>query len=84
MMKSTGFVLKVYVDENKDHQRRGRPLGRWKNEIKKLMCEKVVNRVEHLSKPENNVWIRRDGDCSGYSWRQQGFRDRWIGKQMNG
>ncbi len=35
-MNSEEFVKKVYVSEIEGHSRRGRPLGRWWNELKEI------------------------------------------------
>ncbi len=43
-MKSKELVRKGYVSEIEDSNRRGRPLGRWKDRIKEDMCESGATR----------------------------------------
>ncbi len=40
-MEIEEFVRKVHVSEIMDPNSRGRPLGRWKDRVKKYMCEVV-------------------------------------------
>ncbi len=43
-MESQEFVRKVYVSESVDPNSRGRPHGRWKDRVKKHVCERGAAR----------------------------------------
>ncbi len=43
-MKSEGFMKKVYVSEIKGPSRRGRPLGKWNDRLKKYMSGRGATR----------------------------------------
>ncbi len=43
-MRSEEFLKKVYVTENVGPNSGGRPLGRWKDKVKKYMCERDATR----------------------------------------
>ncbi len=47
-MKSEEFVTKGYVSEIKGPNRRGRPLGRWKDRVKEYMSRRSDTRGEGL------------------------------------
>ncbi len=52
-------MKKVHVSEIEGPSRRGRPLGRWKDRLKKYMSERGDARGEGLNKQKRSVWIGR-------------------------
>ncbi len=51
-MKSEEFVKKVYVSETVGPNSKGRPLGRWKDRVKKYMCERGATRRGEFEQAE--------------------------------
>ncbi len=47
-IKSEEIVKEVYVSESESSNLSGRPLGRWRDTIKKYMCEKEKVRGDGL------------------------------------
>ncbi len=62
-MKNEEFVKKVYMSSVEGSSRRGRPLGRWENRVKKYMSGKGV-KGNGLEQARRDVWIGRGGGPS--------------------
>ncbi len=58
------FVRKVNESELESPNRRGRPLGRWKDRVQKYLGERGIMGRECLNKQGENVGIRKGGDSS--------------------
>ncbi len=72
-MVSEEFV-KVHKCELKDPNRRGRPLGRWKDKVEEYLGERKLGEVlmkgDCLNKQGETVEIGMDGNfCHGHSLR---------------
>ncbi len=62
-MGSEEFV-KVYESELEGPNRRGRPLGRWKDRVEEHLGERGINGRGVLEQVRGSVGIGRAGDCS--------------------
>ncbi len=52
------FVKKVYESELKGPNRRGRPLGRWKNRVEECRKERGINGRGVLEEARRECWHR--------------------------
>ncbi len=67
-MNTEDFAKKVYVSEIEGPNRRGRPLGRWKDRVKEYVlptrAKKVPLEEQGLNRQGGSVWTVRGGGCS--------------------
>ncbi len=71
-MGSEEFVKKVYVSENMGPNSRGRPLVRWRDRVKKYMCERGATRGGGLDQARRGCLDRERWTlfCCGHTlWR---------------
>ena len=80
-MKSEEFVKKAYVSELEGSNQRGRPLGRWKDKVKK--CERGDSRgggpdrakKDCLDRERWRLFCRGHPLGGGRSWMERGIRE---------
>ncbi len=61
-MGSAEFVKKVYESELEGPNRKGRPLGRWKDRVEEDLGDRGINVRECLNRQGGSVGIGRGGD----------------------
>ncbi len=61
----------VYEGESEGPNRRGRPLGRWKDRMEEYLVETDINAGECMKKKGRSVGMGRGGDSSAMAtlWR---------------
>ncbi len=80
-MKYEEFVKKVYMSELEVANRRGRSLGRWKDEVKEYLNKRGVGGVVGLERARRECIDRErwrsfshGHPLGGHSWRERGIR----------
>ncbi len=63
-MGSEEFVKKLYESELEGPNRRGGPLGRWKDRAEGYLGERGINGRGVLEQARRECWDRRGGDSS--------------------